>query len=94
MAYGLQDIVIKLFNVVPTLNIRKDKRSKTFNDSYCFQFSLRPKEQIIHEDKICVHIKSLYREEKQLKVFNFEVENDNSYTVNNVIVHNCCSLKH
>ena len=89
MAYGLQDIVIKLFNVVPTLNIRKDKRSKTFNDSYCFQFSLRPKEQIIHEDKICVHIKSLYREEKQLKVFNFEVENDNSYTVNNVIVHNC-----
>ena len=89
MAYGLQDIVMKLFNVVPTLNIRKDKRSKTFNDSYCFQFSLRPKEQIIHEDKICVHIKNLYREEKQLKVFNFEVENDNSYTVNNVIVHNC-----
>lgn len=89
MAYGLQDIVIKLFNVVPTLNIRKDKRSKTFNDSYCFQFSLRPKEQIICEDKICVQIKNLYREEKQLKVFNFEVENDNSYTVNNVIVHNC-----
>lgn len=89
MAYGLQDIVIKLFNVVPTLNIRKDKRSKTFNDSYCFQFSLRPKEQIISEDKICVQIKNLYREEKQLKVFNFEVEIDNSYTVNNVIVHNC-----
>lgn len=89
MAYGLQDIVIKLFNVVPTLNIRKDKRSKTFNDSYCFQFSLRPKEQIISEDKICVQIKNLYREEKQLKVFNFEVETDNSYTVNNVIVHNC-----
>lgn len=89
MAYGLQDIVIKLFNVVPTLNIRKDKRSKTFNDSYCFQFSLRPKEQIISEDKICVQIKNLYREKKQLKVFNFEVEIDNSYTVNNVIVHNC-----
>ena len=89
MAYGLQDIVIKLFNVVPTLNIRKDKRSKTFNDSYCFQFSLRPKEQIIRKDKICVQIKNLYREEKQLKVFNFEVENDNSYTVNNIIVHNC-----
>ena len=89
MAYGLQDIVIKLFNVVPTLNIRKDKRSKTFNDSYCFQFSLRPKEQIIRKDKICVQIKNLYREEKQLKVFNFEVETDNSYTVNNVIVHNC-----
>lgn len=89
MAYGLQDIVIKLFNVVPTLNVRKDKRSGTFNDSYCFQFSLKPKEQIIREDKICVQIKNLYREEKQLKVFNFEVENDNSYTVNNVIVHNC-----
>lgn len=89
MAYGLQDIVIKLFNVVPTLNVRKDKRSGTFNDSYCFQFSLKPKEQIIREDKICVQIKNLYREEKQLKVFNFEVKNDNSYTVNNVIVHNC-----
>lgn len=89
MAYELQDIVIKLFNVVPSLNIRKDKRSKTFNDSYCFQFSLRPKEQIIRDEKICVRIKNLYREEKQLKVFNFEVENDNSYTVNNVIVHNC-----
>lgn len=89
MAYELQDVVIKLFNVVPSLSIRKDKRSKTFNDSYCFQFSSRPKEQIIREDKICVQIKNLYREEKQLKVFNFEVENDNSYTVNNVIVHNC-----
>ena len=89
MAFGLQDIVIKLFNVVPTLNIRHDKRSKTFNNSYCFQFSLRPKNQTIINDKICTEIKSITKECTETEVYNFEVETDNSYTVNNVVVHNC-----
>ena len=89
MAFGLQDIVIKLFNVVPTLNIRHDKRSKTFNNSYCFQFSPRPKNQTIINDKICTEIKSITKECTETEVYNFEVETDNSYTVNNVIVHNC-----
>lgn len=89
MAFGLQDIVMKLFNVVPTLNIRHDKRSKTFNNSYCFQFSLRPKNQTIINDKICTEIKSIIKEYTETEVYNFEVETDNSYTVNNVIVHNC-----
>lgn len=89
MFLSLQNIIIKLYGVVPTVNIRHDNRKSTFNDSYCGQFSSAPKNQIIVGDKIIVPIKSIEREETPIQVYNFEVEGDNSYTVSNVIVHNC-----
>lgn len=89
MFLALQDIVIKLYNVVPTVSIRHDTRKATYNDTYNVQYSYRPKDQIVKDNKVCVKIKDVIRELKDIEVFNFEVEEDNSYTVNNVIVHNC-----
>lgn len=89
MFLSLQEIIIKVHRVVPSVNVRFDKRSKTFSNTYNGQFSNKPKNQIIVDDKIIVPIKSIERIENDIEVFNFEVENDNSYTVRNVIVHNC-----
>ena len=86
---ALQEIIIKLYNVVPTVSIRHDNRKDTFNDTYNAQYSFNPKNQKVINDRICVPIKEVTRETKEIEVFNFEVEKDNSYTVNNVIVHNC-----
>ena len=86
---ALQEIIIKLYNVVPTVSIRHDNRKDTFNDTYNAQYSFKPKNQKVINDQICVPIKEVTRETKEIEVFNFEVEKDNSYTVNNVIVHNC-----
>jgi len=86
---SIQDIIIKLHRVVPTMSIRKDFRKPTFNDSYNYQYSLNPIDQQIIGDKILVKIKSITREDKPIEVFNLEVEEDNSYCVENVIVHNC-----
>ena len=89
MILSLQEIIIKVYRVVPTVSVRVDKRSETFSDTYNGQFSNKPKNQVIINDKIIVPIKNIERIEKDIEVFNFEVENDNSYTVNNIIVHNC-----
>lgn len=89
MFLSLQEIIIKVHRVVPTVNVRYDKRSETFSNTYNGQFSNKPKNQMIVDDKIIVPIKSIERIEKEIQVYNFEVEKDNSYTVGNVIVHNC-----
>lgn len=89
LCFGLMQIIIKLFNKVPTLSIRVDNRKGSYNDVYNLQFSPNAKNQIVIDDHICVDIKSITREQRDIEVFNIEVADDNSYTVNNVIVHNC-----
>ena len=89
MLLQLMNIVIKLYNAVPTISIRVDNRKSTFNNSYTAQFSDKPVGQLVFEDKIATKIKSIEFIDKLIEVFNIEVEKDNSYTVNNVIVHNC-----
>lgn len=86
---GLQDIIIKLFNKIPSCLVRVDKRKVTFNDTYNGQFYATQKDSFVKDDKLCVKVKGLERVELDIEVFNFEVEDDNSYTLNNVIVHNC-----
>ena len=89
LCFGLMQIIIKLFNKVPTLSIRVDNRKESYNDVYNLQFSPNAKNQIVIDDHICVDIKSVTRDQRDIEVFNIEVADDNSYTVNNVIVHNC-----
>ena len=90
---GLSDIVIKLYHKIPTVNIRKDLRKETFNDSYNCQISLE-KSRFSHvfQDKLLVKIKAINRINNTVPVYNFSVENDESYTVNNCIVHNCTDI--
>lgn len=89
LCLGIMQIIIKLYNVVPSLSIRVDNRKSTFNNLYSLQFCNNPKNQIIVKNQICVGLKKVERIIKDIEVFNIEVEEDNSYTVNNVIVHNC-----
>jgi len=89
VALGMQEIIIKLFNKVPSISIRKDNRKESFNDTFNSQVCGVQKDVIVMDDKICVKIKNVFREDTEIEVFNFEVKKDNSYTLNNVIVHNC-----
>lgn len=87
---GIQDIIIKLFHKIPSCYVRKDKRKKTFNDTYNGQFYLgQQKNTFVKEGKLCTKVKEVERVSLSIPVYNFEVDGDNSYTLNNVIVHNC-----
>lgn len=92
MGLGLASLVMKVHKVVPSVGKRIDSRGENFNASYNYQFCDNAKSQQIIGDKICVQIKSIEREDSPTEVFNIEVEEDNSYTVFNVIVHNCQDL--
>lgn len=91
---GLQQLIIDVYGTVCCLNIRKDKRKETFNDTYNGQFTINScnNEQRVIQDKIFTPIRSIKRENGLIKVFNIEVKDDNSYTCENTIVHNCQDL--
>lgn len=91
---GLQLIVAKLYSKICSMYVRKDNRKETFNDTYNCQvipLSSSTCQEVI-EDKIVTRISKIEYIDEVVDVFNFEVETDNSYTINNVIVHNCQDL--
>lgn len=91
---GLQLIIAKLYSKICSMYVRKDNRKETFNDTYNCQVTLSSSGawQEVIEDKIVTRISELEYIDELVDVFNFEVETDNSYTVNNIIVHNCQDL--
>lgn len=89
MGLGLALLVARVEHIVPSVYKRVDTRKESFSDTFCYQFSPRSAKQSVVNDKICTHIKSILKEDTDIEVFNIEVEDDNSYTVSNVIVHNC-----
>ena len=93
---GLQECILKVYGVVCSLFIRHDGRKATFNDTYNGQFSPRDDTKKIHQvrvdDKMVVDIRSIERIDGNVAVYNLEVNEDNSYTADNVIVHNCQSM--
>lgn len=91
---GLQLIVAKLYSRICSMYVRKDNRKQTFNDSYNCQVipSSSSTCQEVIEDKIVTRISKIEYIDEVVDVFNFEVETDNSYTINNIIVHNCQDL--
>ena len=89
MGLGLALLVARAEHIVPSVYKRVDTRKESFSDTFCYQFSPRSAKQSVVNDKICTHIKSILKEDTDIEVFNIEVEGDNSYTVSNVIVHNC-----
>lgn len=91
---GLQQIVAKLYGAICTCSIRHDHRRSTYNDTYNAQLNISDKRigQKQIEDKIYTNIKEIERFEEEVPVYNFEVNEDNSYTCQNVIVHNCQDL--
>lgn len=91
---GLQLIVAKLYSKICSMYVRKDNRKETFNDTYNCQVipSSSSTCQEVIEDKIVTRISKIEYIDEVVDVFNFEVETDNSYTINNIIVHNCQDL--
>lgn len=89
LALGLQALYVKTFHKIPAIYIRKDKRSQTFNDTYNSQIHSKDVGTLVVGNYMCTRIKSIVRQEKSIRVYNMEVKDDNSYTLDNVIVHNC-----
>ena len=91
---SMQQIVAKLYNCVCSCYVRHDKRKDTFNDCYQAQFVIASnrRNQVVIGDKILTSITSIRKVDACVPVYNIEVEDDHSYTANNVISKNCTDL--
>lgn len=91
-------LTAKLFGKYPTTTIREGgykqlpsgmcHTNKSYNSQISITNRLNPDCKII-EDKLLLRIKSIDKNSINTDVYNIEVAKDHSYTVNNVIVHNC-----
>ncbi len=86
---GLQKVCIKIFDRTPTFYKRIDNRKETFNDSYVGTMRKNKFGQKSDENYVWVKITSKEKIKWNKEVYNIEVEEDNSYTIDNLIVHNC-----
>ena len=91
---GLQMLIAKIYGVICSCYKRVDNRKTTYNDNYNGQFSLSGKtvNQERIGDQIFTPIREITYVDQETPVFNFEVENDNSYTCENIVVHNCTDI--
>ena len=94
LCLGLQDCFIKAFRAIPTISVRHDSRKATFSDTYNGQLNLSERHtcQSFDGDYAYGKVKSVEEITEQTPVFNLSVEEDQSYTLFNVIVHNCQDL--
>ena len=99
LAYGLQRLYLKLGHI---FSINRCKRSKTCviqgrtvnqRDTFCVRGKInkeRVQSAFIEENYAWFPSFEINKETvEEIEVYNFEVENDNSYIVENIIVHNC-----
>jgi thymidylate synthase/dihydrofolate reductase len=91
LAYGLQRLYAKLgkilsvdYQITPTTLIE----DKTVN-TYSMTLHKNGNVLNIDEDYLYYNVIVINKYVENIKVYNFEVEDDNSYTVQNIAVHNC-----
>lgn len=96
LAYGIGQVIAKLYNypyqIIKTHlegNIEIEGRSVKNKDCYRVQYTKNQKEGFFEDGIVWVPIRGVDIKNKDCTVYNFEVEEDNSYTINNIIVHNC-----
>lgn len=92
LALGLEQLFIKAYGKLPAIYVRHDTRKNTFRDTYNSQVHNSSRDSKIINQYMTTKIKSIKHVTKNTKVYNLEVKNDNSYTIRNVIVHNCQSF--
>ena len=102
LAMSLCLVVAKVYRVNCNIKFNKNNpqhiiegRLVNQHDSYTITFSKYTKKQcnaIVIDDMVWLPIKSIINKNTKNKVYNLEVEEDNSYTANNIIVHNCQSF--
>lgn len=100
MVLSVAMAILKIHKKYPTVTkkiekkkhkIWSDGRISNTSDSYNSQITLctNKTEQKVISDKVFIPIKEITKEYLNCKVFNISVKEDESYTVNNIIVHNC-----
>lgn len=99
LAYGIGQCIAKGYETPYKIYKQENKKKKIIEgreinqrDSYqvVFKTTKNIQDKAFYENGyIWFPINSLEKLEYKGNVYNFEVENDNSYTVNNIIVHNC-----
>jgi DNA (cytosine-5)-methyltransferase 1 len=99
LAYGLQRLYLKLghiFSINKCIRPKKyiiEGRTVNQKDTYCVRGVLERERKVSSfiEDNYVWYapFKITKRETSQTPVYNFEVETDNSYIVENICVHNC-----
>lgn len=100
LAFGLQRLITSVHKTNVSVRLDKSIRGHKIGDreirsnyplySVLYKKGVR-KQSVAHiQDDICwTQVKSVTPTERVETVYNIEVEGDNSYTVNNCIVHNC-----
>ena len=102
LIYGIAQCVAKVYNTPFSVSFYRRKptciiegRIVNQKDSYNIAFKLNKEKQdkAFYEDGyIWCPINNISTKEYNGYVYNMEVENDNSYVVQNIIVHNCTDL--
>ena len=102
LAYGLQLCLLKAYkryasmvvndNPNDTICGRKVNVHKSYNIGFYRDYNTKRMQYIIEDNIAWVNVKKVEKlKSQQTTVYNFSVENDESYTANNIIVHNCTS---
>ena len=95
---GIELLVAKIYSIGSSLYYTKRPKTTTIEgrlvnqkDSYSIAFRPGRKKHswIVKDNKIWYPVKCIECLDKKETVYNLEVDNDNSYTANNFIVHNC-----
>lgn len=94
MFLGIQNLIAKIYGRICSCYIRHDTRKESFNDTYNGQFTASG--DLIDQKRIGNQIFTKVREikyvDEKTPVYNFQVDTDESYTCENIVVHNCTDL--
>ena len=96
---GLNLLIAKVYKVNSSFELNKRPKTHVIegrivnqNDIYVTEFRKDMKKQSrakVIDDIIWLPVKEVIKTNEESRVYNLEVEEDNSYTANNAIVHNC-----
>ena len=98
LAYGLQRLYAKLGKIISVKFQKKNPttiiQNRIVNQRDLYHMTLitnckKKYVKIVDDDYIYFPIKEINISKQNIMVYNFEVNNDNSYTVQNLSVHNC-----
>jgi hypothetical protein len=103
LAYGFQYCINKLYNIPTTLTINDrtgkythigDRKVYYKHKMFIVEYKLNVKniKYDIDDEYIWVQFNDKIKLNDTIKTYNLEVEEDNTYTIKNVIVHNCTSF--
>lgn len=102
LIYGIKQLIMEVYNAPVSIYFNKKSkyaiingRKVNWNDIYSIHFKkdVRKQDKSFYDNGYCwTQFKSHIKLNNTKIVYNLEVEEDNSYTANGIIVHNCNDL--